>query len=172
VGVFVNETAAFARELGHELGLDLLQLHGDETPDFLLQLVGRPLMRAFRLGYTGLEAVEAYLDHCRQRACLPRLVLLDALVEGEYGGTGQTTDWEAAARFATTHAMPGLVLAGGLTPENVAAAIHAVHPAAVDTASGVELSPGRKDHARMAAFIRAARHEFARLFAMEEGIGD
>lgn len=80
--------------------------------------------------------------------------LVDAAVAGQYGGTGQVADWAAAAELARAHAV---MLAGGLTPENVAEAVRAVQPLGVDVVSGVEREPGRKDHARMAAFIRAAR---------------
>jgi phosphoribosylanthranilate isomerase len=88
------------------------------------------------------------------------LVLLDALVEGGYGGTGKITDWEVAKQYASLSDVPPLILAGGLTPENVAAAIRRVGPAAVDVASGVESQPGRKDPAAVGKFVRAARAAF------------
>jgi phosphoribosylanthranilate isomerase len=93
----------------------------------------------------------------------PRLVLLDAYDKHQYGGTGRTIDWETAARFAQRPAGPPLILAGGLTAENVAAAIEAVAPQAVDTASGVERAPGEKDHDLLRRFIATAREAFARI---------
>jgi phosphoribosylanthranilate isomerase len=92
------------------------------------------------------------------------MVLLDAARGSEYGGTGETCDWSIAAAYRELHpAAPPLILAGGLTPTSVAAAIAAVRPAAVDVASGVESSPGRKDPALMRAFVAAAREAFERL---------
>ena len=119
-------------------------------------------MKAFRLGPAGLEPVARYLQECRQLQCLPRLVLLDAQVPGAYGGTGQVGDWAAAARYRREIGSPAMVLAGGLHPDNVAAAIRAAGARAVDVASGVEQSPGRKDPAAVAAFVRAAREAFQR----------
>jgi phosphoribosylanthranilate isomerase len=161
VGVFVNATAEEVCCTFDELGLGLIQLHGDEPPIYLAELGGRPVMRAFRLGEAGLGPLHEYLDRCRQLKCMPRLVLIDACVEGRYGGTGQVADWQALSGYPFETDDPPLVLAGGLTPENVAEAIHIVRPAAVDTASGVESSPGRKDPAAVRAFVRAARGAFA-----------
>lgn len=157
VGLFVNAPPEEVCRTFDLLGLDLVQLHGDEPPEFLKRLGARPVMRAFRLGPEGLRPVAAYLDECRALDCLPRLVLLDAYRPGEYGGTGQTCDWATTAQYRVLPGGPPLVLAGGLTPANVAEAIRAVQPAAVDTATGVESSPGRKDPTLVAAFIRAAR---------------
>jgi phosphoribosylanthranilate isomerase len=158
VGLFVNATAATVCDAFDRLGLDLIQLHGDEPAEYLVQLGGRPVMRAFRLGEEGLSPVTAYLAKCQALNAMPKLVLLDAKVPGEYGGTGKTTDWAVAADYAQRPGLPPLVLAGGLTPLNVAEAIRTVRPAAVDTASGVESSPGRKDPALVKAFIQAARN--------------
>lgn len=155
VGLFVNAPASEICELFDQLGLDLIQLHGDETPEFHVKLGGRPVMRAFRVGASGLGPVEQYLARCQQLGTLPRMVLLDAQVHGTYGGTGQVADWDVVKQY--TLAQPQLALAGGLTPANVADAIRAVRPAAVDTASGVEASPGRKDISLVQAFVQAAR---------------
>ncbi len=84
------------------------------------------------------------------------MLLLDSQTDGQFGGTGATADWQQIAQWRKACAIP-LVLAGGLTPQNVAAAVAAVHPDAVDTASGVESSPGRKDPALVQAFVAAAR---------------
>jgi phosphoribosylanthranilate isomerase len=82
-------------------------------------------------------------------------------VEGKHGGTGVVGDWEAVAKYSDGKGLPPLVLAGGLTPQNVADAIRAVGPSGVDTASGVESRPGRKDPAAVASFVQAAQSAFA-----------
>jgi phosphoribosylanthranilate isomerase len=160
VGLFVNAPAEQILRAFDAVPLDLIQLHGDESPELLAQLAGRPVMRAFRVTEAGLGPVAAYLEACRQLGCTPQLVLLDAYHAGQYGGTGTPTDWGIAATYAADGTTPPLVLAGGLTSDTVSEAIHAVHPAAVDTASGVESQPGRKDAARLTAFVRAARSAF------------
>jgi phosphoribosylanthranilate isomerase len=154
VGVFVDESVGDVCRLFDELPLDLVQLHGRQPPEFLVQLGRRPVLRAFRVGVDGLAPVADYLRRCRELGVMPHGVLLDSLVPGRRG------DWSAAARYAATPEMPPLVLAGGLTPENVADAIRAVRPAAVDVAGGVESAPGRKDRTAVELFIRAARAAF------------
>jgi phosphoribosylanthranilate isomerase len=175
VGLFVNASAADICRVFDRLPLDFIQLHGDEPPEFLGQLGNRPVMRAFRVGgnpgdasSARLQPVFDYLDRCREKNVLPAAVLLDAFAKNVYGGSGALTDWTTAAEYAATTRdrkdrrgqpqpkNPPLVLAGGLTAANVAEAIRAVRPAAVDVASGVELSPGRKDPTAVAAFVRAA----------------
>lgn len=160
VGLFVNAPIEEVRRTFDSLGLDLIQLHGDEPPQYLAALGERPVMRAFRLGPEGLRAVDEYLAACQSRKCRPRLVLLDAHQPGAFGGTGQVADWPMAAKYARIAANPPLVLAGGLTPKNVGEAIRQVGPAAVDTASGVESSPPRKDRLLVQAFVRAASKAF------------
>jgi phosphoribosylanthranilate isomerase len=162
VGLFVNAAAADICRTFDELGLDLIQLHGDEPPELLAELGPRPVMRAFRL-QSGLDEAVNYLDQCRRLNCLPRMALIDAYVAGMYGGTGGRCDWEMIRGYLALAGYPPLVLAGGLTADNVAEAIHTVRPAAVDTASGVESSPGRKDPAAVAAFVRTACEAFASL---------
>ncbi|HUY88816.1 MAG TPA: phosphoribosylanthranilate isomerase, partial [Pirellulales bacterium] len=115
------------------------------------------------LGPAGIAPVAEYLERCYQLAAMPAMVLLDAYQPGAYGGSGQTADWAAAQAYHDLGAGPALVLAGGLTPENVASAIEAVRPAAIDVASGVESSPGRKDPGKLAAFVEAASARFASL---------
>jgi phosphoribosylanthranilate isomerase len=143
VGVFVNTSAADALALADEVGLDLLQLHGDEeVADW--HACRRPLLKALTLA--------AYEDSpWRGRA---RAILLDADDRARRGGTGATIDWDAARHCA---AQGPVVLAGGLTADNVAHAITTVRPAAIDVSSGVEREPGRKDAARLAAFFAAVR---------------
>lgn len=159
VGLFVNHSAAEICQRYDELGLDLVQLHGDEPAELLAALAGRPVMRAFRSG-GDFRAVAAYLARCGELRCLPRLVLVDALSAGRYGGTGVTADWQAIAEHRTSFGEVPLVLAGGLRPDNVAQAIAAVRPDAVDTASGVESSPGVKSPELVRAFVDAARKAF------------
>ena len=160
VGLFVDTPADQVCRLFDDLQLDLIQLHGDQPPEFLAQLGNRPAMRAFRVGPEGLQPVTAYLIRCCELATLPKLVMIDSLMAGEYGGTGKVADWSVAQGYAATSDVPPLVLAGGLAPENVAEAIRTVRPAAVDVASGVESQPGRKDPVALGRFIEAARGAF------------
>jgi phosphoribosylanthranilate isomerase len=157
VGLFVRAPADTVCRTFDDLGLDLIQLHGDEPPAFLAELGGRPVMKVFRLGPAGLPSVAAYLDECLRLECSPRLVLFDALVAKVFGGSGNMADWSAARRYREEAMGPPLVLAGGLTVENVAEAIRATGVRAVDTASGVESRPGKKDPAAVAAFVSRAR---------------
>ncbi len=160
VGVFVNAAAKEICRTFDELGLDLIQLHGDEGPEFLTRLGGRPVIRAFRLGAEGLQPIFDYLDRCKQLGCEAKLVLIDALVKGVYGGSGKTANWSVCAEYPRQERYPPLVLAGGLKPANVGEAIVQVRPAAVDTAGGVESSPGRKDPGAVKAFVDAAMQAF------------
>lgn len=157
VGLFVNAAPTEIKTAHREVGFDLVQLHGDEPPEAIARLAPLPVLRAFRLSAGGLPAIEQYLARCAKLNCLPAMVLLDAHVKDAYGGTGQTADWQLAAEFRRRFPQLPLVLAGGLTAANVADAISAVRPAAVDTASGVESSPGHKDRQRVIAFVEQAR---------------
>lgn len=161
VGVFVNSPVADVISTADELKLDLIQLHGDEPPSVLRQLAPRKVMKAFRIGEEGLAPIRAWFETCTRMSLFPERVLIDAYRPGQYGGTGQTTDWPTAATYVRTPGLPPLVLAGGLTPANVAEAIRLVKPAAVDTAGGVESSPGVKDAAKMRDFILGARAALA-----------
>ncbi len=162
VGLFVNASTSQIDQTWHDVGLDLIQLHGDEPPEFLRQLIPRPVMRAFRLGEEGLAPILAYLGACRELECLPKLVLIDSFRKGQYGGTGATADWTTARQYPSQDWHPPLVLAGGLTGENVAEAIRAVRPSGVDTASGVESEPGKKDPGLVEQFVRSAREAFGK----------
>ena len=156
VGLFVDADLATICRTVDDLGLDLVQLHGREPPELLAQLGPRPVMKAFRPSGS-LDPIVAYLDQCKHQGVMPRLVLLDALAAGAPGGTGTLADWSVARRYQVEITRPTMVLAGGLTPENVARAIRETGATAVDVASGVESSPGRKDAAAVAALVRAAR---------------
>jgi len=146
VGVFVNASVGTIRATMETLGLSLAQLHGDETPEMLSALDGKAF-KAFR-------GVPQNLDGFA-RVAVPAL-LVDASVKGTYGGTGVTADWNSAAELAKKHP---LLLAGGLTPDNVVEAVRQVSPWGVDVASGVESSPGLKDANKMKAFVHAIREE-------------
>lgn len=144
VGVFVNAPVEEIRATVETCGLSLAQLHGDETSEILNSLDGKAF-KAFR-------GVPQNIDGFARQAA-PAL-LVDASVHGTYGGTGVTADWDDAAKLAKKYP---LLLAGGLTPENVRAAIEQVKPWGVDVASGVESAPGEKDAKKMKAFVQAAR---------------
>lgn len=153
IGVFVNETVERIAEILTFTGLDYAQLHGDEPPEFL-PLLGGKAFKALR----PVDA-ESALESAARFAPLgvddgPQL-LIDAYDPAAYGGTGKRADWGVVAELARRY--PRLLLSGGLTPDNVAQAITAVRPWAVDVSSGVETSPGRKDHEAVRAFIRAVR---------------
>ena len=160
VGLFVNRPASEIRELVQRLRLDLVQLHGDESPADIAALDAIPVMKAFRPKSN--SDLISFLESCQQLSCTPRMVLLDAHIPGAFGGTGHRGNWEIAQQYRQSLRVPPLVLAGGLTPENVAEAIRTVQPVAVDTASGVESAPGQKDPKRIAKFVAAARAAFGR----------
>jgi len=160
IGVFVNADPVEVSHTFYEAGLDAVQLHGDEPPEYLLRLGDLPIIRAFRLGEGRLDDVDAYLQQCSRLGVPSRMILVDAFSADAYGGTGKTVDWPRLAADCQQRQLPPLVLAGGLTPENVADAIRLVHPAAVDVASGVEQRPGRKDPDRVRQFVAAARAAF------------
>jgi phosphoribosylanthranilate isomerase len=144
VGVFVNASVEEIYATIETCGLGLAQLHGDETPEMVSALNGKAF-KAFRgipSDVTGYERNDA-----------PAL-LVDAAVKGVYGGSGVTADWSAAAEMAKKYP---LLLAGGLTPENVADAVRQVKPWGVDVASGVESTAGVKDAAKMSAFVKAVK---------------
>jgi phosphoribosylanthranilate isomerase len=151
VGVFVNAGSELPLRLVAEGLIDVVQLHGDETPEDARPFIaaGIPVLKA--LGVRGPD------DLARARDFGAAGILLDAHAPGVYGGTGQTIDWNLARSFIAAIPDLPLILAGGITAENAAAAIAAVHPAALDIASGAESSPGVKDFAKVAALLAACR---------------
>jgi len=151
VGVFVNHSIHEIETLLESCGLDLAQLSGDESPD-TLKAFGDRAFKALRP--VDADSLARDLDRYPPRPEEPAY-LVDAFRPGQFGGTGQTADWGLAYDLARQYP---ILLAGGLTPDNVDAAIHQVHPWGVDVASGVEASPGRKDPAKMVAFIQASQH--------------
>jgi len=150
VGLFVDAETRTVAEVLVRSGMDTLQFHGEETPDFVRQFRRAvKVMKAFRVrGEETLMRLPAYADAVDA-------VLLDAYVAGAHGGTGAQFDWNLAVR-ARDLGKP-LVLAGGLTPTNVAEAVRTVRPYGVDVSSGVESAPGQKDPEKLAAFVRAAK---------------
>lgn len=158
VGVFVNEGAKQIAEIVEQVGLTAVQLHGDEPASLLPQLpIHVRIMRAYRCGAEGLAPLSLYLEECHALGRMPDALLMDADAGAEYGGSGRTADWSAiGSQREVLRGLP-LILAGGLTPENVAAAIEAVKPDGVDVASGVEKAPGVKDADLVARFVAAAR---------------
>jgi len=150
VGVFVNQPADDATALWRDGLIDVIQLHGDEGRphrDALLA-AGAPFFQAFALvpGRTPGDIPEG-----------PRAILLDAHAPGVYGGTGRAIDWQAAGLLRDARPDVPLILAGGITAENAAAAAAAVRPVALDTASGVESAPGIKDFDKITRLLAAIR---------------
>jgi phosphoribosylanthranilate isomerase len=165
VGVFVDESLPNIDRIHSTVDFRWFQLHGAETPNFLAQIKSEfklPIIRAFAWGPERAQPIDNYLMQCAELNCLPDAILIDAYKTGEFGGTGETADWDAIAQWREQSKFDiPLVLAGGLTPDNVTEAIARVRPDAVDTASGVEVSPGRKDPGKIAAFVAAAKEAFA-----------
>ena len=150
IGVFVNEEIDRTIDTAGIAGLDAIQLHGDETPEFVSEIAaktGLAVIKALRVSPTfDISDVAKYETDA---------ILLDAFSVNQHGGTGKVFDWEIARAISETGRK--LYLAGGLSTENVADAIMAVRPYAVDASSLLEISPGRKDHDKVAAFIAAAK---------------
>jgi phosphoribosylanthranilate isomerase len=146
VGVFVDEAAAAVQELAASVGLDWVQLHGQESPEYCRNL-GRKVIKGFRI--KDEDSLRLLADY--QGAA--QALLLDTYKKGQVGGTGEIFDWHLA-RKAKIYGH--IILAGGLTSENVAQAIATALPAAVDAASGTEAAPGKKDPGKLRAFFEAA----------------
>jgi len=148
VGIFVNRLAADVITLRSSVGLDAVQLHGDESHETVAEIAPVvPVIKAFRVEPE--FPITALDEYSRAFA-----FLFDAAHTGQYGGTGRTTDWDVARRASLKHR---IILAGGLKVENVAAAVRIVRPYGIDVASGVESSPGKKDHDLLREFIKEVR---------------
>jgi phosphoribosylanthranilate isomerase len=157
VGVFVNATLDELADTADRCHLTVVQLHGDEGPAYCQEVArrtGAKVMKAVRVR-DGASLADLQRFHTDYH-------LLDAYSPGRPGGTGETFDWELARRHSGT---PPVVLSGGLTADNVGEAIAVARPYAVDVASGTEAAPGRKDPAKLTAFVRAVEAADARLGA-------
>jgi len=155
VGLFVNEQPQMIRGIAEVVGLDCVQLHGDESLEALELLSPWPVIKAFRVELSNrIQVREAARDWLDRGAAG---ILLDAAQRpGEYGGGGEPADWLVAAELVECLNGP-VILAGGLTPDNVEQAIEAVRPYGVDVASGVETAPGRKDYEACRRFAETAK---------------
>lgn len=146
VGLFVNASSEFVQQVLAKVPLDVLQFHGDESPEYCQQF-NRPYLKAIRVKL-GVDLVQCAVDYQSAQA-----LLLDAHVAGMPGGTGKTFDWSL---IPSNLAKP-IILSGGLDDENVRQAIRQVRPYAVDVSSGVELSKGIKDKAKIARFMHEVK---------------
>jgi phosphoribosylanthranilate isomerase len=146
VGLFVNPSVEYVREVLAQVPLVVLQFHGEEAPEFCRQF-GKPYLKAIRVK-AGVDLLQ-----CASRYAGAQGLLLDAFVEGTQGGTGESFDWALIP-----HDLPlPVILSGGLHAGNVAAAVRQVRPYAVDVSSGVEAAKGIKDAAKIAAFINEVK---------------
>lgn len=146
VGVFVNPTEGAVRAAIAGCGIDALQFHGEERPEFCRRF-GLRVIKAFRV--RDAESLKPLADFSSEAW------LLDSFVAGKHGGTGAVFNWDLAAQAVQRGGR--VILAGGLTPENAAEAVRRVRPYALDVSSGVESAPGKKDAAKVRAFIAAAK---------------
>jgi phosphoribosylanthranilate isomerase len=146
VGLFVNAPLDLVNATADRCGLDIIQLHGEESPSYC-ESVNRRVMKAFRV--RGMESLAAMADY--------RVAgyLLDAYSPHSYGGTGERFDWDCAV---AAKGRGPIILAGGLDADNVAAAVSRVKPFAVDVSSGVESSPGHKDPEKVRKFVKNAKN--------------
>jgi phosphoribosylanthranilate isomerase len=151
VAVVVNPGWDEALAIARAPGVTALQLHGAETPEFCRRLREAGIRFEKALPVRGAESLVNVPDFSADT------VLLDSSQAGEFGGSGRTFPWDLARNFIGANPHLRVILAGGLTPENVANAVAAVRPFGVDVTTGVEARPGRKDHGRLRAFIAAAR---------------
>ncbi|MGR3310915.1 MAG: phosphoribosylanthranilate isomerase, partial [Candidatus Brocadiales bacterium] len=149
VGLFANEYVERVREVCGLCGIHIVQLHGDEPPEYLSDLTDYKVVKAFRVRDKGvLDTLEKYTVDA---------FLLDSFAEDKMGGTGTAFPWEIAReakRFGQ------IIIAGGLTPENIADAVTIAQPYAVDVSSGVEIHPGKKDKELIRKFIAVAKGDY------------
>jgi phosphoribosylanthranilate isomerase len=158
IGVFVNEEANRVVDIAGETGLNAVQLHGDESPEFCDRLGSISTIKAIRVGQDfDLSLIQRYRVD---------MVLLDSRVEGSYGGTGRGFDWRIAMEAKR---LAPIILAGGLTTENVWDAITNVRPAAIDVCSGVEAEPGRKDLHKLRRFMAIVAQANALIASEDQG---
>ena len=146
VGVFVNHSLEEIIAIKDKTAINMVQLHGDETPEFC-SLVPLKVIKAIR--------VKDNLDVDKVAQYPVQAILFDTYSDAEYGGTGKSFNWEILQNISN---LSNIILSGGLSPENVAQAISTVKPYAVDVSSGVEESPGKKDHMKLKKFIEAVKN--------------
>lgn len=151
IAIVVNPSWDQAKRIAEIRGICALQLHGNETPDFCRRLKAEGIRFEKAIPVTGPDSLINVPDFST------RTVLLDSSGSGEFGGSGRTFPWEIGRRFVEANRYLRVILAGGLTAENVTEAVAAVRPFGVDVTTGVEASPGRKDYSRLQAFLAAAR---------------
>lgn len=162
IGLFVSHPIDEVIRTCRQCSIGTAQLHGDESPAYLADLQSAmpdlKLLRAFRVdSATGCSEISDYVARCEALRLPLDGCLVDSRVEGEYGGTGDTAPWDLLADQYDSRRWPRLILAGGLTPENVAEAIQTTRPSGVDVASGVESTRGVKDIGLVERFIKAAQ---------------
>jgi phosphoribosylanthranilate isomerase len=151
IAVLVNPTLDEAKSTAARAGITALQLHGMESPEFCRELAEDGIRFEKALPVLGPDSLGKVPNF------FTGTVLLDSGIGGDFGGSGRTFPWEIARRFVDANPHLQVVVAGGLTAENVAAAVAAVQPFGVDVTTGVEAAPGRKDYSRLRAFFAAAR---------------
>jgi phosphoribosylanthranilate isomerase len=156
IGVFVDEKIEKVREIANHCSLDFLQFHGAESPEYCEWYTQR-VIKAFRV--KDISTIQEIYNYKVQG------ILLDSYSKEAYGGTGATFDWSLASQVAP---YKPVILAGGLTPQNVGEAIVEVRPFAVDVSSGVEKSPGNKNPEKLGHFVRAVRHADRVLSGLEK----
>jgi len=151
VGVFVNQPVDFSIRLYQEGLIDAVQLHGDETP------LTASALRAAEIPFIKALGIKSKADLAHAVDFKASAILLDTHAPGVYGGTGEVFDWNVAKDFASENPSLPVILAGGIIPENAALAAASIQPAALDVASGAEISPGIKDFQKVAAFLTALK---------------
>ncbi len=151
IAVLVNPTLEEAKKVAQAPGIDALQLHGAETPEFCARLRQEGIRFEKALPVSSATSLNKVADFSTQT------IVLDSSVGSEFGGSGRTFPWQIARSFIEANPRLRVVLAGGLSPENIAEAVAIVQPFGVDVTTGVEAVPGRKDYGRLQAFIAAAR---------------
>jgi phosphoribosylanthranilate isomerase len=162
VGVFVNNSDV--HRTARLAGVGWVQLHGDEPPEAVGNIRDwLNVIRARKFDDNGVAGLAKDIADCRANRRGPTALLVDSATPGRYGGTGETVSWVGLADHKRWLGDTPLILAGGLTPDNVAEAIRIVRPAAVDVASGVETAPGKKDSAKVRDFVANALGAFEAL---------
>jgi phosphoribosylanthranilate isomerase len=151
IAIVVNPAWTKAKAIAQLPGITALQLHGMETPEFCQRLLEAGIRFEKALPVASIDSLKNVADFST------RTILLDSGSNAEFGGSGRVFPWEIARRFIEANPALQVILAGGLTPENIGTAIANVRPFGVDVTTGVESVPGRKDHGRLRAFIAAAR---------------